>query len=120
MRREQSRWLRLLKRRFKVESFVNSTLQNINVASKLESLGLMGDLSGNASLLEQAKALLAEAKADIAAGNYTDAVAKAMETMKVCRDVFKSIHEILEKAGVEEAEGPEIQAQGSMDATSLT
>jgi hypothetical protein len=97
---------------FKVESFVNSTLQNINVASKLESLGLMGDLSGNASLLEQAKALLAEAKADIAAGNYTDAVAKAMEAMKVCRDVFKSIHEILEKAGVEEAEGPEIQAQG--------
>jgi tetratricopeptide (TPR) repeat protein len=97
---------------FKVESFVNSTLQNANVTGKLESLGLMDEFSSNASLLDQAKALIAEAKADIEAGNYTDAVEKAMEAMKVCRDAFKNVHEILEKAGLEEAEKPEIQAQG--------
>jgi tetratricopeptide (TPR) repeat protein len=97
---------------FKVESFVNSTLQDANVTGKLESLGLMDEFRGNASLLDQAKALMAEAKADMEAGNYTDAVEKAMEAMKVCRDVFKSVHEILEEAGLEEAEKPEIRAQG--------
>jgi hypothetical protein len=100
---------------FKVESFINSTTQNANATGKLEILGLMDDFSGNASLLEQAKALIAEAEADIAAGNYTDAMMKAMEAMKVCRDVFKNIHKILEEAGVEvgaERSEIEIQAQG--------
>jgi len=95
---------------FKVESFINSTVQNDNVTGRLESLGLMDDFSGNASILEQAKELIAEAKADIAAGNYDDAVMKAMEAMKACRDVFKNIHEILEQAGVEaRAERAEVQ-----------
>lgn len=98
---------------FKVESFVNSTLQNANITSKLESLGLMEQLNGNASLLDQAKALLADAKEDLAAGNYTDTVMKAIEAMKTCREVFKNVHIILEQAGVEaEAERPEVQAQG--------
>jgi len=99
---------------FRVESFVNSTLQNPDVVEKLESLGLMDALHGNASLLEQAEALLAEAKASLEAGNYAGAVAKAMEAMKICRDVFRNVHEMLERAGLgrPEVERPELQAQG--------
>lgn len=99
---------------FKVESFVNSTMQNVNVTSKLEELGLMGDLQGNASLLERAKALVTEAKKDLAAGNCTEAVMNAVEAMRVCREVCRNVHKILELAGleVERPERPEIQAQG--------
>ena len=96
---------------FKVESFVNSTMQNVNVTSELEKLGLMDDLQGNASLLEQAEALVAEAKENLEAGNYTEALMNAVEAMKICREVFRNVHKILELAGLE-VERPEVQAQG--------
>jgi tetratricopeptide (TPR) repeat protein len=98
---------------FRVESFINSTLQNTNVTARLESLGLVDSLNKNISLLGQAKSLLLEAKADLETGNYTGAIMEAMEAMRLCKDIFKNVHEILEQAGVKaESERPEIQAQG--------
>jgi len=99
---------------FKVESFVNSTVQNESVKSRLEELDLMDDLQGNASLLEQAEALVMEAKEGLAAGSYTRAVMCAVEAMRICKDVYRNVHKILELAGleIETFERPEVQAQG--------
>ena len=99
---------------FKVKSFVNSIMQNESVKSRLEGLGLMDDLQGNASLLEQAEALVTEAKESLAAGNYTGAMVCAVEAMRICKDVCRNVHKILELAGleIETSERPEVQAQG--------
>jgi HEPN domain-containing protein len=99
---------------FKVKSFVNSIMQNESVKSRLEGLGLMDDLQGNASLLEQAEALVTEAKESLAAGKYTGAMVCAVEAMRICKDVCRNVHKILELAGleIETSERPEVQAQG--------
>jgi len=98
---------------FKVESFINSTKQNESLMSKLEELGLADDVEGNASLLGQAKALLMGAKDCLAEEYYDEAAVKAIEAMRICREVFRSVHKALELAGLEvRAERPEVQAQG--------
>lgn len=63
---------------FKVESFVNSTAQNANITDKLEASGLMDQFNGNASMLDQAETLVAEAKDALEAGNYAEAVENAL------------------------------------------
>ena len=98
---------------FRVESFISSIEQNESLMSRLEELNLADDLRGNASLLEQARALLSEAKEGLEAGNYTEAIMKAIEAMRICREVCRNAHEVLELAGLEpKAERPEVQAQG--------
>jgi len=98
---------------FKVESFISSIEQNGSLMSRLEESNLADDLRGNASLLEQARALLTEAKEGLEAGNYTEATMKAIEAMRICREVCKNVHEVLEVAGFEpKAERPEVRAQG--------
>jgi len=97
----------------RVKAFIEAVQANSTIMAAVENAGLKDAFDGNASLLEQGSALLASANESLASGNYSDAAAKAVQAMKIFRDVFVNVHRILEQAGVEEAaEKPEVKAQG--------
>jgi flagellin-specific chaperone FliS len=106
-----------------VTSLVDRIKANSTIIELINGSGLKDAFWGNVSLIDDGSALLDEAEADLEAGNYTDAMNEAMEAMKIFKDVWVNIHQILRELGITEieAEGkPEVQAQGLLVAINRT
>jgi len=98
-----------------VTALVNRVKANSTIIELVNGSNLKDAFWGNISLIDDISALLDEAEAKLKAGEYTDAINKAMETMEVFREVWVNIHRILCGLGITEVEAevkPEIQAQG--------
>jgi len=119
VRDEESMAKNIVKAASNAEKYVVSLVDRVKANSTIISLINGSDLEdafwGNVSLIDDGLALLDEAKEDLNAGNYTDAMNEAMEAMEIFKEVWVNIHRILRELGITEieAEGkPEIQAQG--------
>lgn len=99
----------------RVSALVERIKANETLISLINGSDLKDAFWGNVSQIQEGSAILDEAKADLEAGNYTDAISEAMEAMGVFKNVWVNIHRILCALGVTEAEAegkPEVQAQG--------
>jgi tetratricopeptide (TPR) repeat protein len=106
-----------------VTAMVDRIKANSTIIELINGSDLKDAFWGNVSLIDDGSALLDEAEADLEAGNYTDAMNEAMEAMKIFKDVWVNIHQILRELGITEieAEGkPEVQAQGLLVAINRT
>ncbi|MCS7386892.1 MAG: hypothetical protein NDF55_09225 [archaeon GB-1867-005] len=98
----------------KVEHLITLLSSNETVLQIIENLGLKDQFDGNVTLFHYGVEKLVNARQLMEEGDLTNAIGNATEAFKIFRDVFKSLHKILEKAGIRK--GEVIDASGLLEA----
>lgn len=104
-----------VKAEIRVNALIEFVLGNETIMEAIANAGLNASLNEMIALKEEGSSTLNEAKSLLEIGNYTVAIEKAVEAMRLFREAFIGIHRILCEAGVTplELEGtPEMMAQG--------
>jgi hypothetical protein len=101
-----------------VKNLIDLVYANETTLQTIEEFGLLDELEGNVSHFNQGVEYLANAHAALESLNYESAVGNATSALQTFREVFKSIHIILEDAGLEK--GQLIDNEGLLEAISRT
>jgi len=80
----------------RIEMYIENIYSNEELIENLTAAGLIDDLEGNVTLFEDARALLQSASEAIESNDYEDAIDMITEAMKIFKEVFIALHEILE------------------------
>ena len=99
-----------------VKNLIDLVYANESALNKIEEFGLLDALEGNVSLYDEGVGNLAAAHDALDSENYEGAVDYATEALSVFREVFSSIHMILEDTGLQKCELAE--CEGLLDAMS--
>ncbi len=99
----------------KVQGLIDLINADDEALTKIEAAGLSGEYEGNVTLYEtDGLATLAAAQESLANLDYNGAVDYAVEALRIFREVYSSIHVIMEKAGFQRDDL--IENQGLLDA----
>jgi hypothetical protein len=97
-----------------VKSLIDLVYANETALQTIEDFGLLDELEGNVTLYNQGAENLAEAHSALESTDYEGAIANATEALRIFREVFRSIHIILEDAGLQK--GHLVDSQGLLEA----
>ncbi len=98
-----------------VQNLIDMINANDTALEQIETVGLSADFEGNVTLYEtDGLGNLTEAQDTLVAHDYEAAVHYALDALKVFREVYSSMHVILEAAGLEK--GHLIEDQGLLEA----
>ena len=97
-----------------VKSLIDLVYANETALQTIEDFGLLDELEGNVTLYNQGAENLTEAHSALESTDYEGAIAYATEALRIFREVFRSIHIILEDAGLQK--GHLVDSQGLLEA----
>jgi methyl-accepting chemotaxis protein len=97
-----------------VKNLIDLVYANETALQKIEDVGLLGALDGNVTLYNEGVGNLTAAHDALEIADYEGAVDYATEALSVFREVFSSIHVILEAAGIQK--GHLVDNQGLLEA----
>jgi hypothetical protein len=97
-----------------VDNLIDLVYANETALQKIEDVGLLDELEDNVTLYSEGVANLTAAHNALEIADYEGAVDYATEALSVFREVFSSIHVILEAAGLQK--GHLIDNQGLLEA----
>lgn len=97
-----------------VKNLIDLVYANETALQKIEEVNLIDALEGNVTLYNEGLGNLTEAHDAFEATDYDAAIDYATEALRIFREVFSSIHIILEKAGLQK--GQLIDNQGLLEA----
>ncbi|MEM2967829.1 MAG: hypothetical protein QXJ76_00780 [Candidatus Bathyarchaeia archaeon] len=97
-----------------VKNLIDLVYANETALQKIEEVNLIDELEGNVTLYNEGLGNLTEAHDALETTDYDVAIDYATEALRIFREVFSSIHIILEKAGLQK--GQLIDNQGLLDA----
>ena len=101
-----------------VKNLIDLLYANDTAIETLTDFGLLDELEGNVSLYNQGVQDLADAHVALEAENYEAAISSATDAFQAFREVFRSIHIILEDAGLEK--GQLVDSFGLLEAIART
>ncbi len=99
-----------------VKNLIDLVYANETALQQIEDEGLLDELEGNVTLYHEGVGNLTAAHDALEIADYEEAVAYATEALGVFREVFSSIHVILEAAGLQK--GHLVDNQGLLEAIS--
>jgi uncharacterized membrane protein YgcG len=99
-----------------VKNLIDLLYANETALQQIEDEGLLDELEGNVTLYDEGVGNLTAAHDALEIADYEGAVAYATEALGVFREVFSSIHVILEAAGLQK--GHLVDNQGLLEAIS--
>jgi hypothetical protein len=99
-----------------VENLIDLVYSNETVLQKIEDANLFDQLEGNVSLYGEGVQFLNSAYNSLEVSDYETVVDYSTEALRIFRDVFTSIHVILETAGLQN--GHSVDNQGLLEAIS--
>ncbi|MEM4244473.1 MAG: hypothetical protein QXP44_06740 [Candidatus Bathyarchaeia archaeon] len=97
-----------------VKNLIDLVYANETALQKIEEVNLIDELEGNVTLYNEGLGNLTEAHDALETTDYDVAIDYATEALRIFREVFSSIHIILEKAGLQK--GQLIDNQGLLEA----
>jgi hypothetical protein len=97
-----------------VKNLIDLVYANETALQKIEDVGLIDELEGNVTLYDEGVGNLTAAHDALEIADYEGAVDYATEALSIFREVFSSIHMILEDAGLQK--GQLIDNQGLLEA----
>jgi hypothetical protein len=97
-----------------VKKLIDLVYANETALEKIEEVGLRDDLEGNVTLYDQGVTNLTAAYDSLETSDYDAAVDYATEALSVFREVYSSLHVILEAASLQK--GHIVDYQGLLDA----
>ncbi len=97
-----------------VKNLIDLVYANETALQKIEDVGLLDELESNVTLYNEGMANLTAAYEALDIADYEGAVDYATEALSVFREVFSSIHVILEAAGLQK--GHLVDNQGLLEA----
>ncbi|MCW4008073.1 MAG: hypothetical protein NWF09_05220 [Candidatus Bathyarchaeota archaeon] len=97
-----------------VKNLIDLVYANETALQKIEEVNLIDELEGNVTLYGEGVGNLTEAHDALETTDYEAAIDYATEALRIFREVFSSIHIILEKAGLQK--GQLIDNQGLLEA----
>jgi len=97
-----------------VKNLIDLVYANETALQKIDAVGLLDELEGNVTLYGEGVANLTAAYDSLETSDYDAAVDYATEALGVFREVYSSIHVILEAAGLQK--GHLVDNQGLLDA----
>ena len=97
-----------------VKNLIDLVYANETALEKIEEVGLRDDLEGNVTLYDQGVTNLTAAYDSLETSDYDAAVDYATEALSVFREVYSSLHVILEAASLQK--GHIVDYQGLLDA----
>jgi uncharacterized membrane protein YgcG len=97
-----------------VKSLIDLVYANETALQQIKDFDLLDELEGNVTLFDEGVGNLAAANDALEIGDYDGTVAYATEALRVFREVFSSIHLILEAAGLQK--GHLVDNQGLLEA----
>jgi flagellin-specific chaperone FliS len=97
-----------------VKNLIDLVYANETALQKIEDVGLLDELEGNVTLYDEGAGNLTAAHDALEAADYEAAVDYATEALSIFREVFSSIHMILEEAGLQK--GQLVDNQGLLEA----
>ncbi|MBT0159750.1 hypothetical protein G4O51_07175 [Candidatus Bathyarchaeota archaeon A05DMB-2] len=101
-----------------VKNLIDLVYANDTALQVIDDAGLLGELEGNVTLYNQGLKNLTKAHDALKIGDYKAAVEYATEALRIFREVFRSIHVILDKAGIQK--GQLTDNQGLLEAVTRT
>ncbi|MCW4046392.1 MAG: hypothetical protein NWE99_02365 [Candidatus Bathyarchaeota archaeon] len=87
-----------------VKNLIDLVYANDTALQMIEDAGLLDELEGNVTLYNQGVENLTKAHAALKIEDYETAVEYATDALSIFREVFSSIHIILDKAGVQKGQ----------------
>ena len=97
-----------------VKNLIDLIYANETAVDKIEEVGLLDELESNATLYDEGVENLTATHDALELGDYEGAVDYATDALSVFREVFSSIHMILEDAGLQK--GQIVDNQGLLEA----
>lgn len=97
-----------------VSNLVDLVYRNETALQKIENIGLLDELEANVSLYKEGVENLSAAHNALDAVDYESAVNYLIKALKVFREVYSSIHVILEAVGLQK--GQLVDNQGLLEA----
>jgi len=97
-----------------VKNLIDLVYANETALQKIEDVGLLDELEGNVTLYDEGVGNLTAAHDALEVADYEAAVDYATEALSIFREVFSSIHMILEDAGLQK--GQLVDNQGLLEA----
>jgi flagellin-specific chaperone FliS len=97
-----------------VKNLIDLVYANESALDKIEEVGLLDELESNVTLYNEGVGNLTAAHDALELGDYEGAVDNATQALSVFREVFSSIHMILEDAGLQK--GQLVDSQGLLEA----
>jgi hypothetical protein len=97
-----------------VKNLIDMVYANETALEKIEEIGLRDDLEGNVTLYDEGVTNLTAAYDSLETSDYDAAVDYATEALSIFREVYSSIHVILEAAGLQK--GHLVDYQGLLEA----
>lgn len=97
-----------------VKNLIDLVYANESALDKIEEVGLLDELESNVTLYGEGVGNLTAAHDALEAEDYEGAVDYATEALSIFREVFSSIHMILEEAGLQK--GQLVDNQGLLEA----
>jgi hypothetical protein len=97
-----------------VKSLIDLVYANETALKTIEDFDLLDELEGNVTLYNQGVENLTGAHSALESTDYEGVSANAMEALRIFRAVFRSIHIILEDAGLQK--GHLVDSQGLLEA----
>ena len=97
-----------------VKSLIDLVYANETALQTIEDFGLLDELEGNVTLYNQGAENLTKAHSALETTDYKGAIANATEALRIFREVFRSIHIILEDTGLQK--GHLVDSQGLLEA----
>jgi flagellin-specific chaperone FliS len=97
-----------------VKNLIDLVCTNASALDTIEEVGLLDALENNVTLYDEGVGNLTAAHAALDAEDYEGAVDYATDALSIFREVFSSIHMILEDAGLQKCEL--VDCQGLLDA----
>ncbi|MEM2082039.1 MAG: hypothetical protein QW744_07200 [Candidatus Bathyarchaeia archaeon] len=97
-----------------VKNLIDLVYANETALQKIEEVNLIDEFEGNVTLYNEGLGNLTEAHDALETTDYDVAIDYATEALRIFREVFSSIHIILEKAGLQK--GQLIDNQGLLEA----
>ena len=97
-----------------VKNLIDLVYANDTAILKIKEFDLFDDLEGNVTFYGQGVDTLAKAQDALEIADYDGAIGNATEALHIFREVFRSIHIILEDAGLQT--GHLVDAQGLLEA----
>ncbi|MCS7140481.1 MAG: hypothetical protein RMI99_03170 [Nitrososphaerota archaeon] len=96
----------------RVKTLASNVQSNTTMITIIRNTGLEDEFSSALTLINEGSEFLASAKEHLSAGNYSKSIADAFKAMKLFKEAFKAIHQVLEQADLIDVEGLALQAQG--------
>ncbi|MEM3000117.1 MAG: hypothetical protein QXX34_06315 [Candidatus Bathyarchaeia archaeon] len=97
-----------------VKNLIDLVYANETALQRIEEITLIDELEGNVTLYDEGLGNLTEAYDALEANDYEATIDYATEALRIFREVFSSIHVILEKVGLQK--GQLIDNQGLLEA----